>query len=76
MPYHIKAFRTVKHGKEGESAYCRSCGEILGEGNVQQLAKNHAKQTLHTVDYYKETWTEYTSQYVTEGIVQLSELPK
>lgn len=61
MSYDITAFRTTKHGLSDVNAYCRQCGWISNDTNTREKARNHAKKTLHTVDVYRETWTEYTS---------------
>lgn len=62
MPYDIKALRTVKHGLEEVNSYCRMCnyGE-QGKQEVVRKARYHAQTTLHTVDIYRENWTEITS---------------
>lgn len=60
MSYDLKAFRTVKHGSDGDTAYCRHCKESRDEGDVRGWARNHAMKTLHTVDFYRHNWTEYT----------------
>lgn len=64
MPYDRKAFRTVKHGVDGASAYCRHCEWSEWsekDGGVRAKARAHAQKTMHTVDYHQENWTEYTS---------------
>ena len=45
---------------ESETAYCRKCNESKHNGNVQGWARDHCRKTLHTVDFYRENWTEYT----------------
>lgn len=62
MSYDIKAYRTVKHGIESSSAYCRQCKWSMhdNEGNVPQSARDHCKAHLHTVDIYRENHTEVT----------------
>lgn len=61
MSYDPKNYRVVKHGIEDASAKCRHCEFDEYEGDVRTKARNHAKKTGHTVDYYQENWTEYTS---------------
>ena len=58
MAYNTKHFRIVRHGLEEESCYCRMCNKTFK--NAKE-AYAHAKKTLHTVDVYRENWTEYTS---------------
>jgi hypothetical protein len=56
-------FRTINHGleKDGATSYCRMCDFSESGGlEVQRRAKEHAKETLHTVDVYKSNHTEYT----------------
>ena len=59
--YDIKHFRTVKHGRSDENAYCRHCKWSIHTGNVSNSARYHAKKTLHTVDVYRENHIEFTS---------------
>ncbi len=60
MSYAITAFRTIRHGENEASAHCRNCKESKYDGDVQAWARRHARETLHTVDFYRENWTEYT----------------
>lgn len=60
MSYDLKAFRTVRHGESDTNAYCRHCKEGWHDGDVQGKARDHARKTLHTVDFYRENHTEYT----------------
>jgi hypothetical protein len=58
--YDLKAFRTVRHGESDKSAHCRMCKESRYDGDVQGWVRDHARKTLHTVDFYRENHTEYT----------------
>ena len=53
--------RTIKHGIDGESCYCRIC-EFSDIGTKGMFAKagKHAQQTGHTIDIYTENWREIT----------------
>ena len=61
--YDIKTFRAVKHGTTESSAYCRKCDWNYDEGDKVASIKGrqHAAKTMHTVDVYRETHTEFTS---------------
>lgn len=63
MPYALSKFRTIRHGESGLNANCRMCKESKYSGDIQGWARDHARKTLHTVDMYRENWTEYTSHY-------------
>lgn len=61
MAYDKSKFRSVRHGVEDESVHCRMCS--FNDGGIGCFTKGraHAKKTGHTVDCYRENWTEYTS---------------
>lgn len=62
MPYDKSKFRACKHGLDGVFCYCRHCEKTLGfEKKDIKKSIYHAKTTGHTVDVYRENWTEYTS---------------
>ena len=62
MPYDKSKFRRCKHPVDGRNAYCRGCTKGWHDTeNEMKKAINHAKTTGHTVDIYREHWTEYTS---------------
>lgn len=61
MSYDITHFRNVRHGLEDETAHCRMCDWNDDGIGAAKKARIHAKQTLHTVDVYREHWTELTS---------------
>lgn len=73
MGYKQEAFRTVDHGKEDSNAYCRNCDWCAHGEDIRAKARYHAKSTLHTVDHYQQTWTEYTSYVVDEKSDELEE---
>ena len=54
-------YRVVKHGLSEVNCYCRICGTSWHEEGDVKKAIHHAKTTGHTVDVYRENWTEYTS---------------
>ena len=60
MSYDTKHFRTIRHGQSDMSAHCRQCSDHKFDGDVRGWAKDHSLKTLHTVDVYLETTTEYT----------------
>lgn len=63
MPYDIKTFRCVKHSEKEVTAYCRHCRfslDSVKDKNVVQKAREHALNTGHTVDVYRQSWIEYT----------------
>lgn len=56
-----KKYRVVKHGLSDVNGYCRMCETSWhGKSNNKEMI-NHAKTTGHTVDVFRENWTEYTS---------------
>lgn len=60
MSYDIDNFRAVRHGLDDESFHCRQCeSSDAGVGSAKK-GRVHAKKTQHTVDVYREHWTEYT----------------
>ena len=59
MPYNKIKFRAIRHGIDSQSAYCRNCQNSKFDTAKEGIA--HAKKTGHTVDVYRENWTEYTS---------------
>ena len=53
--------RTIRHGLEEVSCFCRVCKySDFGKEEVAKRARYHAKKTGHTVDIYRENWTEIT----------------
>lgn len=64
--YDLGSFRLVKHGAEDINASCRQCKweanclNTKNLNNVSKKAAEHCRQTLHTVDVYRENHTEYT----------------
>jgi len=60
MPYDKSKYRSIRHGLDGQSAFCRHCNKRWYDNDVKK-AIYHAKTTGHTVDVYREHWTEYTS---------------
>ena len=53
--------RTIRHGLEEISIQCRVCGySDTSEKDISKKAREHAKKTGHTVDIYRENWTEIT----------------
>jgi hypothetical protein len=59
--YNSNAFRTITHGLHDENAYCRHCKWSKWGLGAGRKGRYHAKKTLHTVDVYREHWTEHTS---------------
>ena len=58
--------KTIQHGKESESYYCRTCNYCRGiniKSGALARAKYHNSKTGHTVDVYYETWREITNNY-------------
>ncbi len=50
--------RIINHGRGEEDYHCRIC-DFSGIGSMIK-AKKHAEQTGHTIDFYRENWTEIT----------------
>lgn len=67
MPYDKTKFHRVKHGLDGVYCYCRHCDKSWLEKEDVKKVIYHAKKTGHTVDIYRENWTEYTSFYSNKG---------
>jgi len=53
--------RTIRHGVSDVDCHCRACNfSDSGKENVARKAKYHAQKTGHTIDIYREHWTEIT----------------
>ena len=61
-----KEMKRIKHGLDDTTCYCRQCSFNEFEGDVARKAKEHCQKTKHTVDIYREHWTEYTFNWRTK----------
>ena len=57
--------RVIYHKMDDASAYCRICSFSMDnidgkDAYIITKAKEHARKTGHTVDIYREHWTEIT----------------
>lgn len=55
-----KEMKNIKHGVEEVNCYCRQCSWSCHDLNGVSKARYHCKTTKHTVDFYRESWTELT----------------
>ena len=58
----MKEIITIRHPKEedSENGYCRICGWSIHGNNIGNKCRYHTRTKGHTVDIYRESWTEVT----------------
>ena len=56
-----KKMRSIRHGGTDDiRCFCRQCEWLDFASNSPARARYHCKKTKHTVDVYREHWTELT----------------